>query len=157
MLAQEKPADLAGKPQWQRLLKCDDDKKAKAIAEQIEGLEVDDDYEKAIKTAKELVLLRSVLQRKDYYKTIAKLYWLKELELVEKLDIQARQSWRRTNGKKEQAEQLRRQARYSLALVIQLEILRLRRSVPGDKHMHTVTTTSHPTSIQWVGTQRLGR
>jgi len=141
LLADEpKAADLAKKPQWQRMLSGDDAKTAEKLKKQIAELQATDDYAEAIKLAEELLALRTKVQGADHHETSTEKYYLQTDRTVAKLDANERRTWRVTTGKLSEAQQLESQARYAQALPIRKEMLEICRKVLGENHPDTANS-----------------
>jgi len=60
----------APKPQWQRLLRGDDARKAADLGKRIAELEAADKYTEAIRLREELLALRTRVQGADHWQTV---------------------------------------------------------------------------------------
>jgi CHAT domain-containing protein/tetratricopeptide (TPR) repeat protein len=135
-----KQAELAKKPQWQRMLTGEDAKATAKLEKRIEELEATDDYEAAIKSAEQLLSLRTKVQGGDHFEVANEKDRIKVLKRVAGLEAQARREWQVTTGKWREAAQLFSQAKYAEALTIRRQILEIHRKVLGEEHSYTATS-----------------
>ena len=132
-----KPADLAKKPQWQRMLAGEDAKTAAKLEKRIAELEAADDYGGAIQSAEELLQLRNRRQGADHHEVKTAEQDVVALKKVAALEAKERRTWRQVTSRWREAEQLRNSAKYAAALTIEKEILEIRRKVLGEDHPDT--------------------
>ncbi len=138
LIAQDtKQDELKKKPQYERLLKGDDAKKAEELEKRIEELEATDEYASAIQSTKELLALRRSIIGDDHYKTIDSAQHLEALNKISALDKKERISWRTVTGQWSTAKLLESNARYSEAAPIRTQILDINRNVLGEHHRST--------------------
>lgn len=129
-----KQAELAKKPQWQRLLTGEDAKRAADLNKRIVELGEKDIYPEAIEKAEELLALRTKAQGDDHFEVATVRHGLSELRAVAALDAAKRLDWRTTMRTQTDANRHVDSRQYREAESILKAILALKRDVLGDDH-----------------------
>jgi tetratricopeptide (TPR) repeat protein len=131
-----KQAELAKKPQWQRKLTAEDEKTVDKLRRRIGFQMLVDNPSEAIKSAKELLALRTNVQGEDHWNTIDARNEISFLEKLAAATPAKRQELRAAGERAMQAGVMDAQARFKEARAVRERHLELCREIVGEHH-HT--------------------
>ncbi len=135
-----KQAELAKKPQYERLLKGEDAKKEEELNKKIDAAEATGSQDEAIKLQEEVIALRTRVQGADHWEVINQQVSLKTLR---SLDADGRRQQQIAVQANREGVQLNAKGRYAEAQTLLQKALEIRRRVLGEDHPATATSLNN--------------
>jgi hypothetical protein len=134
-LAEPPPQDPV--PQWQRLLRGEDERRANELRKQVAECWARAEFEEALPPARELVALRSKVQGRDHWEAVGAQWQLKAIDRLRELEVSQRKQAAELPALGSRAAALEAKGRAREALALRQQALDGYRKLLGDEHPDT--------------------